>query len=176
MNRKTNLSIFFTAFLVLATSFNSTANSQETSNEEQKNLAVTERFYDEMINEGKLDLIDTLLSPDFVEHEASPGFEPNREGVKQFFRMFRQAFPDLKFEVEFTVAKGDKVVSYITISGTQKGEFMGTAASGNQINVKTIDIIRFKNGVAVEHWGVTDTMTIMEQIGAMPGPEEQGIK
>ena len=119
--------------------------------------------------------IDKFLSPHFVEHDTFPGLEPNREGVKQFFKMFRQAFPDLNFKVEFTIAKGDKVVSYITTSGTQKGEFMGMSATGKKINVKTIDIIRFKNGVAVEHWGVTDGMAMMEQLGATNGPRNNFV-
>ena len=172
MNHKTNLSLFSITFLVLALGFNSFVQAQANTKEEEKNLAVNKRFYDEGVNQGKLDLIDELFSVDFVEHEALPGLEPNREGVKQFFQMFRQAFPDLNFKVEFTVAKGDKVISYITISGTHNGEFMGMAATGKQINVKTIDIVRFKDGIAVAHWGVTDTMVMMEQLGAIPGPEK----
>ena len=56
------------------------------------------------------------------------------------------------------------------ISGyrSQKAEFMGTPASGKKINVRGIDIIRFVDGKAAEHWGVTDTMTLMKQIGAIP--------
>jgi predicted ester cyclase len=45
---------------------------------------------------------------------------------------------------------------------------MGTPASGKKINLNGIDIVRFKDGKAVKHWGVTDTMTMMHQIGAIP--------
>lgn len=171
MNHKTILSLFAMTFLLLAMGFNSFAHAQANTKEEKKNLAVNKRFFNEVVNQGKLDLIDELFSPDFVEHEAFPGLQPNREGVKQFFRMFRQAFPDVKFKLEFTFAKDDKVVSYITISGTHKGEFMGMAASGKQINIKAIDIVRFKDGKAVDHWGVTDAMAMMEQLGAIPTEE-----
>ena len=66
------------------------------------------------------------------------------------------------------LAKGDKVVSYITMSGTQKGPFMDMPASGKKFSVKGIDIVRFKDGKAVEHWGVTDSMAMMQQLGAVP--------
>jgi steroid delta-isomerase-like uncharacterized protein len=135
---------------------------------EDTNLAQMKKFYTDVINQGKFDLLDQLCTENFIEHEELPGVKPNREGVKQFFQMYRKAFPDLKFEIEQMIAKDDKVVTYITITGTHKAEFMGVPASGKKINLKGIDIVRFKNGRAVEHWGVTDTMTMMSQIGAIP--------
>jgi predicted ester cyclase len=54
------------------------------------------------------------------------------------------------------------------MKGTQRGEFMGIAATGKTISVSTIDIVRFIDGKAVEHWGVTDGLTMMDQLGAHP--------
>jgi steroid delta-isomerase-like uncharacterized protein len=135
---------------------------------EEANSSQMTKFYTEVVNEGKIDLIDELCAENFMEHEELPGVKPNREGVKQFFKMYRTAFPDLNFKIEQMIAKDDKVVTYLTITGTQKAEFMGMPASGKKINLKGIDIVRFKDGKAVEHWGVTDTMTMMHQIGAIP--------
>ena len=143
------------------------------SDKEAANSALMKRFYEEVVNQGNLDLMDELISEDFVEHEEAPGMQAGREGVKEFFTMFRQAFPDLKFTVKDHVAKGDKVWSYITITGTQKGDFMGVPASGKKIDIAGFDIVRFKDGKAVEHWGLTDSMKMMEQIGAMGGEEEE---
>jgi len=135
---------------------------------EDANMAVMKRFYNEVINQGNIDLFDELCAESFVEHEESPRFTPNREGVKKWFRMLRAAFPDLKFEVGFMLAKDDKVVSYVTMTGTQKGPFMDMPASGKKIRVNTVDIVRFANGKAIEHWGVTDSGTMMQQLGAIP--------
>ena len=134
---------------------------------EEANVQSCKRFYAEVANKGNLAVIDELMAADFVEHEAFPGLTADREGVKQFFTMMRKAFPDLKFEVEFYMADGDKVASYLTIHGTHKGEFMGMPASGKKISVRTIDIVRIKDGKTVEHWGVTDGLGMMEQLGAM---------
>jgi steroid delta-isomerase-like uncharacterized protein len=135
---------------------------------EEANITQMKKFYTEVVNKGNLDLMDELCTENFIEHEQLPGVKSNLEGVKQFFKMYRTAFPDLKFNIEQIFAKDDKVVTYITITGTQKAEFMGVPASGKKINLKGIDIVRFKDGKAVEHWGVTDTMTMMTQIGAIP--------
>lgn len=123
------------------------------------------RRYSE-INKGNLGIFDELTSEKFVEHEVLPGFPQTREGVKAFFEALRTAFPDLMFDVEFYMADGDKVAAYLTISGTNKGEFMGRPATGKRISVKAVDIMQFKDGKVVDHWGVTDSMAMMEQLGA----------
>lgn len=130
----------------------------------EDNVATTLRFYEEAVNSGHFELFDDFLAEDFVEHEDLPGFPPTREGVKQWFTLLRTAFPDLKFDVEFTMADGDKVAAYLTISGTQAAEFLGVPSQGHAFRVKTVDIIGFKNGKAVEHWGVTDTGAMMQQL------------
>ena len=135
---------------------------------EDTNMALMKRFFTEIINKGNLDLIDELCDEKFTEHEDLPIQASGREGLKKFFQMYRTAFPDLKFEVEMMIAKDDKVISYITISGTQKGSFMDMPASGKKFSVKGIDIVRFKDSKAMEHWGVTDSMTMMQQLGAIP--------
>jgi predicted ester cyclase len=45
---------------------------------------------------------------------------------------------------------------------------MGIPATGMPISMKGIDIVRIRDGRAVEHWGVTDMMTLMQQIGMVP--------
>jgi steroid delta-isomerase-like uncharacterized protein len=140
---------------------------------EETNLTLMKRFYSEVVNQGNLALIDELCAANFVEHEDLPVPAAGREGVKKFFEMYRAAFPDLKFKVEMMFAKDDKVVTYTTVTGTQKGPFMDMPASGKAFTTKGIDIVRFKDGMAVEHWGVTDSMTMMQQLGALP---EQAAK
>ena len=149
------------------------AGSVAAQGDEAKNMAVMKRFYEEVVNKGNLKLVDELVAAEFVDHEEFPGMKPGIEGLKQFFTMFRAAFPDLRFQVNDMVAKGDKVWSYITIHGTHKGEFMEMAATGKTIEVRGFDIVRFVNGKAVEHWGLTDSMTMMQQLGAIPAPGQE---
>ena len=131
----------------------------------EDNKALVRRFYDEVIGQGKLELIDELVAPDFIEHEEFLDVPPGREGVKQVFAMFLEGFPDLHFHVKDLIAEGDKVVAWVTMHGTHKGSFMGMEPTGKEIFVQVIDILRFADGRAVEHWGVTDQMSMMEQLG-----------
>ena len=152
--------------LTLCTLFSFTALFGQ-SETEAKNTAVMKRFYDEVVNQGKLDLIDELVADNFVDHEETPGIPADKAGLKTFMTAFRSAFPDLKFTVNDLAASGDKVWVYITITGTHKGTFMDIPATGKQISVNGFDIVRFADGKAVEHWGLTDSMTMMTQLGVM---------
>jgi steroid delta-isomerase-like uncharacterized protein len=132
--------------------------------------ALMRRFYDEVFSKGDVDLVDELATDDLVDHEEGPpGTPEGREGVKAFVTVFREAFPDLKTEVHEMVEEGDLCVARVTFSGTHKGDFMGVPASGKSFSAETIDIVRFDGDRVAEHWGVTDLMALMQQIGAIPG-------
>ena len=135
--------------------------------EDGKNLL--RRFYAE-ISSGNVDVTDELIADDFVEHEEFPGIEPSKEGVRQMFTLFRSAFPDLRMEPQEMVGEGDMLSCRATFAGTHQGEFMGIPPSGRRIEVDAIDILRIRDGKFVEHWGVMDAMTMMQQIGAIPAP------
>ena len=132
--------------------------------------AIMRNAYD-LLNAGDLDGFGELLSDDFVEHEQAPGLAPGKEGVLQFFTMYRAAFPDLRFEPEQTFTNGDSVSVYVRVTGTHQGEFMGIPATGRSIDIHGVDIVRFgDDGIGREHWGVFDAMTMMQQLGVVPGP------
>ena len=133
--------------------------------------ATTRRMY-ELLSAGDVDGFGELLAEDFVEHEESPGLEPTKEGVKAFFRMYIAAFPDLRMNAEDVLVSGDKVVARTRATGTHRGEFMGMPATGTNVDVQLIDILRFgDDGLVYEHWGVFDTLAMMQQLGALPeGP------
>jgi steroid delta-isomerase-like uncharacterized protein len=133
--------------------------------------ATMRRAYD-LLNAGDIDGFGDLLADDFVEHEELPGLEAGKEGVKSFFRVYRAAFPDLHMSAEDVLPSGDKVVARARATGTHEGEFMGMPATGKRVDVQLVDIIRFgDDGLAHEHWGVFDAMTMMQQLGAIPeGP------
>jgi len=133
--------------------------------------ATARRFYD-LINTGDLDRFGDALADDFVEHEETPGLAPTKEGVLEFFRMYRAAFPDMRMEPQDVLVSGDKVVIRARVTGTHQGELMGMPATGKRVDVQLIDIMRFgDDGLALEHWGVIDSLAMMQQLGAVPdGP------
>jgi predicted ester cyclase len=71
--------------------------------------------------------------------------------------------------VEDVIASGDKAVARVRVTGTHKGEFVGIPATGKSADVNLIDITRFgDDGLAREHWGVADQLSLLQQLGAIP--------
>ena len=136
----------------------------------EENKALFRRFIEEVVNKRNLDAIDELMEPNFIDHNSPPGVPPGTAGMKQMMGMIFSAFPDLKSTVGELVAEGDKVVGTMTNTGTHKGEFMGIPASGKQVSFSEIHMVRIANGKAVEHWGLSDDLSMMQQIGAIPAP------
>ena len=134
--------------------------------------ATTARSLYEHLNAGEIDRFGDLLADDFIEYEVTPGFEPTKAGVKDFFRMQQRAFPDMKIDAQDVLVSGEKVAVRARFTGTNRGDFMGMAASGKNVDVQLIDIFRLgDDGLVHEHWGVYDALTMMQQIGAVPaGP------
>jgi steroid delta-isomerase-like uncharacterized protein len=138
-----------------------------------ENKAVVRRLLD-VWEQGDIDLIDELLAPDYVNHSpASPEHPTGPEGLKGAVSMFRSAIPDLKMVVEDVIAEGDKVVLRYTLEGTHEGESFGIPPTGRWLSIKSIAVERVSDGKTPEHWRVTDSLDMMQQLGVVP---EQGQK
>jgi predicted ester cyclase len=138
----------------------------------EENKALTRRIFEEGINQNKPGVFDELIAPSFVNHDAPPGYEADREGFRRFIGMFRAAFPDLRVTIEEQLADGDKVIDRGYGSGTHRGEFQGIPPTGKQFKVKYIDIWRVANGKMVENWVQMDMLSMMQQLGTMPTPRQ----
>jgi predicted SnoaL-like aldol condensation-catalyzing enzyme len=130
--------------------------------------ALVRRFNDEVLSQGKLKVIDELVADDYVEHQEFPGLTADKEGLRGFVTMFRDAFPDLSIETLGVVGDGDEVWGHALMTGTHKGEFMGIPPTGKKISVAVFDRVRLRDGKAIEHWGVSDDLGMMTQLGVIP--------
>ena len=133
----------------------------------EDNIKLHERWGQEVAGKGDVDVLDEILAEDFVDHDPAPFQGPGIEGLKDFFRTFRTAFPDLDPSVEEIVAFDDYVTMRYTLRGTHQGEFMGVAPTGKKIEAPAMQLARVEDGKVKERWGVTDQSKILEQIGAL---------
>ena len=134
----------------------------------EENKALFRRFVDEILNGKNTDVIEELMAPDMVDHDLMPGVAPGLEGMKNLMNMFLGAFPDLHATIDLLIAEGDLVAGRMTNTGTHTGDFMEIPATGKQVKFTEIHIVRIANGKAVEHWGNSDDMGMMQQLGVIP--------
>lgn len=135
----------------------------------EANKALVHRLYDEE-NKGNVDIVDELMSPDFVMHgDALNPYQKGLEPIKQGARMTQEAFPDLVVDIEDTVAAGDKVMVRLRWTGTHTGPFMGFPPSGKKMTWTAIATNRIENGKIVERWFNSDVFGLLQQFGIIPG-------
>jgi predicted ester cyclase len=143
----------------------------------EENKAAFRRIPEEIFNGGNLDLADEVVASDYIEHAPTPpGWPSGLEGFKMFVTTFRSAFPDLHYTVENSLAEGEMAAGNIIARGTHQGEFLGIAPTGREVTWRETHVGRFENGKLVEHWGNSDDLGLMQQIGALPELGEQGVE
>src|SRR5215204_576474 len=141
----------------------------------EENKALTRRSW-EIVAKGSLETLEDALQE--VYAHAIVMHEPDEdvrgiEGMTQFVSMIRSGLPDLRITLEDVIAEGEKVVSRWRAQGTHQGELMGIAPTGNEVAITGITIHRIEEGKIVEEWENWDALGLMQQIGAVPSPEEQ---
>ncbi len=121
-------------------------------------------------NNGNLDLVDEMFSPNYMIHDPSaPGFPGGTEAFKGFVNGFRTALPDVHCTVEDTIAEGNTVVWRWTMRGTHLGSLMGIPPTGKYAVVTGIVMSRFDgDGKWAEDYINWDTLGLLQQIGAVP--------
>ena len=138
----------------------------------EENKAQFRRMYEEGLNQGILAVADEVIDPDCLDHEAHPGGDRGPESMRALITMLRTAFPDLHFAIEHLVAEGDTVAGRLTMSGTHEGPLMGMPPTGRSVRQNNMHFVRFRDGKAIEHWGVRDDLGMMQQLGVIPAPVE----
>jgi steroid delta-isomerase-like uncharacterized protein len=140
----------------------------------EENKALARRLFEEGFSQGKVDVVDEVLDPNFVCYDpnSESGEVRGAETIKGEIEYFRNALSDLTYSIEDQIAEGEKVVTRYTVSGTHQGELFGVPATGERVEMTGIAIDRFEDGKMVEEWPEYDLLGVMRQLGAIPEPAQ----
>ena len=124
----------------------------------EKDIPVTEKhksllrlLYAEALQRGKLELIDEIFAPDFIDH-SSEEQAPGRAGVRDYFLAVRQGFPDIQIVIEDMIAEGERIAVRTTWRGTHLGMYEGVSPSGKKVSRTLLQIFRVTDGLLDEEW------------------------
>jgi len=138
---------------------------------EQDNKAVARRYYEEVLNQRKVDLLDEVAAEDYVEHDPFPGQGNGRADLKARVQLLQDAFDPLEFTIKDIIAEDDKVVVRWKNAGNNSGSFLGMPPTNKDISIAGIDIHVVRDGRLAEHWHVVDQLTQLQQMGLIPTPD-----
>jgi steroid delta-isomerase-like uncharacterized protein len=131
------------------------------SADDQRTLVA--RFYDEIVNSGRLEVAGEIFATDFVDHTPT-GTLTGLESLKGFLRSLWAAFPDIRFVVDDLIVVDDKVVARGNLTATHEGEFMGIPATGRRAGWTAIHIWRVENGRLKERWAEANILRLLAQL------------
>lgn len=126
------------------------------------------RFYNEVINQKKLEVLDEIYAPGYVNRIAPFGLNNGVEGVKKLIGEQVAAFPDWHIRVDYVIEQGNKTIVRWTLTGTQTGAYFGYPPSGKAFEITGVDIETIVDGKITEHDGAEDMLGLLQQIGAVP--------
>ncbi len=143
----------------------------------EQNKEVARRTFEEGFNGGDLGVIDETVGIG-VDHQH-PDEASFAEHLKDVIRAMRTAFPDLHFEIDQMIAEGEWVSCHSFMTGTHDGELGApllpkngppvVPPTGRPVKVAHMHMMRFVDGKSVELWHVMDTLTMLGQLGLLPG-------
>jgi predicted ester cyclase len=129
----------------------------------EANIANTRRFIQEAFTEARLAVCDELVALDMVEHQR--GLRPGPEGAKETVRRLHDWFSDFELRIDDVAAADDTVWIRCTASGRNTGRVFGRPPTGLPMSITVFDVLRWRDGKLVEHWGVPDQLALLVQLG-----------
>lgn len=135
----------------------------------EANKALVRRFYEEVENQGKLDVADELFAADFrdVYNTVAPFPVEGVAGIKKLAATLHEN-ADLSIDVDGLIAEGDMVVAMITSHTTNKRPLMGVAPTGRRFSSKGVEIFRVVDGKLAERHVLIDRVPMLRELGILP--------
>lgn len=133
------------------------------------NATAMQTWIDQVINAGRLELVDEIASPDYRYRNPSDELR-GTEAIKGLFAAYREAFPDFHVRVDDRIVSGERMAQAVTITGTHEGEFMGIPATQRRVEFRGVVMSRFEDGRIVDEWEIVDQYGFLRQLGVLPRP------
>lgn len=157
---------FFTVaacMLVSLISCNDSATTSTSNNDVQEKNKANFKLIHNALETGDVSKLDSIIDKDIVDHGSPMGDVKGIDSVKKFFVNFHSHTKDVKIESIATATDGDYVFDYTRMTGTIVTPFMGMPAG--PMDMTSIDLVKLKDGKAVEHWSFMDIRDAMKMMG-----------
>jgi predicted ester cyclase len=137
----------------------------------EENKSVVRRFYDEVMGQGRVEVLDDLMVEGFIDHgEALFGSPQGRDTLRAGVEAVHGILPGLHVQLHEMVAEGDLVGVRGTMRCRHGGAFLGVAATGHELSWEGIAIFRLEDGRIAERWFNSDSISVVRQLGLAPAP------
>lgn len=165
MKKSNKLFLFLLGFLLIS------CNNQQV----EKNIEMYSHTWDEVLNNGKLELINDKNFDKDITLISSPENVVGIENFKAYYSNFTAGFSNIEFTLVDVFGQGDKLVKHWKFKGTHSGDFFGISATGKLVDVEGTTLVKMKNGKISQEQDFMDNMVFMQQLGMLSKPENTNI-
>ncbi|MCB7482127.1 ester cyclase [Christiangramia sediminis] len=134
-------------------------------NQTEKNIETYSRVWDEILNNGEIDQINNSSFDENVVIINSPENIKGIENFKNYYQNFLTGFSDINFDIINIFGQDDNIVKHWRFKGTHSGDFFGIPATGKNLDLEGVTLVKMKNGKILEEHDFMDNMEFMGQLG-----------
>ncbi len=166
--------LFALSVIILSFLFTSCTSNQKSKTAQTDSLAANIKMYthtwDEIINNGKLDLFnDSNFTTDVVMH-AHPDII-GIDSARAYYANYLTGFSNIKFTIIDVFGQGDKLVKHWEFKGKHTGTFFGIPATGKDVDLEGVTLVKMRGGKIAEEQDFFDNLSFMQQLGQIPATQ-----
>ena len=136
---------------------------------------IQHRWFGQVWNEGREDVIESMMCQDVIGHglvDADGNEVCGVDSFRSFYKSFRGAFPDIHIAVEDTVEEGDRIVALCRVTGTHTGPGLGVEATNKKVEFTGMCLMKMRDGKIAEAWNSFDFLSLFQQIDVVQMPRK----
>ena len=118
--------------------------------------------------EGHINRVEEFYAEDFSADYAFTDWGVGIEGVKALAKSVRVGLPDYREEIKLLIDGGEYIVVELLIEGTHTGPMNGIEPTGKAVAFRDVTILRLRDGKIIEQSGLSDYLTMFQQLGVIP--------
>jgi steroid delta-isomerase-like uncharacterized protein len=134
----------------------------------KNNIKKYETVWDEIVNHGKIDLINQQMFEKDVVLVTSPKNIVGIDAFKNYYKNFLTGFSEIKFTIIDTYGQDDRIVKHWRFEGKHTGVFFGIPATGKTVNIEGVTLVKMENGKIAQEQDFMDNLEFMNQLGLIP--------
>jgi predicted ester cyclase len=141
----------------------------------EENKRVIRRMF-EVIETGNFEAFDELMDPNFVYRSTAGEEVHGRDAMKDFLKMYYEAFSNFEMELQSLVAEGDTIFFTYRQRGRHNGNFWGIEATNKVTDIVITARVQFKGGKVLEVFETFDSLQLLNQLDALPQEAKQMLE
>ena len=140
----------------------------------ESNVERTRVFVEQVQANGRFELIEALVHPEFRNHTVEPGQRNDRAGIGETVAAMHEAFSGLRVEIVHCFGAGELAATHKVFRGRHTGTWLGVPPSGNQVELRVMDLVSHHDGQWAEQWAVADAVSLLRQTGGLHDYLDEG--